>query len=253
MARVDEWARDPAVLGVVMVGSKSRGHGDELSDDDLEVLYTDEAHALIPPAKCIEVLIEGEGDSRRLVYDAELTTLAELQRKPASPHDLDHWPYEKALVLFDRDGATADAVKAAARMDDDFRQKRLVHSTIDAWIAPYRAAKTARRGFDGAAHLVVARGAKALSRLLFALEWRWTPLDHWLEPELGTLSDPARVGPLVVKALANGTHGPLEEGLRRLEERLYAEGVPPRDTWRDLFLELIHWTRAEERSIHGLY
>ncbi len=43
-ARLDQCQAQPEVLGVVfLVGSKSRGHADELSDEDLEVLLTDEA------------------------------------------------------------------------------------------------------------------------------------------------------------------------------------------------------------------
>jgi predicted nucleotidyltransferase len=39
-ARVEAWAADPDVLGVLLVGSKARGHEDNRSDDDLEVLLT---------------------------------------------------------------------------------------------------------------------------------------------------------------------------------------------------------------------
>ena len=49
-ARLEEWKAQPGVLGVVLVGSKSRGHNDELSDDDLEVLLTDEAFAQLAPS-----------------------------------------------------------------------------------------------------------------------------------------------------------------------------------------------------------
>ena len=41
--RVAQWADDPGVLGVLLVGSRSRGHADDLSDDDLEVIVTDKA------------------------------------------------------------------------------------------------------------------------------------------------------------------------------------------------------------------
>ncbi len=48
-ARVAEWQSQPDVLGIVLVGSKSRGHADALSDDDLEVLLTDTAFAQRAP------------------------------------------------------------------------------------------------------------------------------------------------------------------------------------------------------------
>ena len=89
--------------------------------------------------------------------------------------------------------------------------------------------------------------------MIFALEWRWVPLDHWWEAELRTLDDPAAVGPLLVEALVESTPAPLQEALARLEDRLYAEGVPHPAGRRDLFLELIHPSQAEERAIHGLH
>jgi len=251
--QVSRWSEQPEVLGVVLVGSKSHAHADELSDDDLEVLLTDEAFSRLAPKDCLELLIEGEGEARKLIYDAQLTTLTDLRRKAGSPFDLDHWPYRGAKVLFDRDGQVTAAVEAAARMDPDFRARRLQHATIDAWVAVYRADRTLRRGFEGAAHLLVARGARALARVAFALEWRWVPLDHWLEAELRTLQDPDQAGPAIVEALVNGTPALLKDALTRLEDRLYSEGVPRSAGRRDLFLELIHPTRAEERAIHGLH
>jgi hypothetical protein len=129
---------------------------------------------------------------------------------------------------------------------------RLQHATIDAWIAPHRARKTARRKFEAASNLLVARGAKALARVLFALEWRWVPMDHWLEPELKTLDDPAQAGARLVEALRSGQPDPLIEALNALEDRLFAEGVARAAGRRDLFMELIHPSRAAERAIHGV-
>jgi hypothetical protein len=251
--RLEEWRAQPEVLGVVLVGSKSRGHNDDLSDDDLEVLLTDQAFARLAPADCGEVLIEGEGASRRIIFDTQYTTLTDLVRKAGSTHDLDHWPYERAPVLWDRDGRIRVAVEQAGRMDAEFRRLRLLHATIDAWVAPRRAAKTIRRGADGAGRLLIARGARALLRVLFALEGRWVPLDHWVEAELRTLDDPTGAGPRLLDALLRGEPAPLEVALNGLEDRLAAEGVPRPDGRLALFYELIHPERAAERAIHSSY
>jgi hypothetical protein len=137
-------------------------------------------------------------------------------------------------------------------MDPAFRRRRLAHATIDAWVVPHRAAKTRRRGFEAATRLLVARGARALVRVLFALEGRWTPLEHWLEPELASLADPADAAPLVLEALREARIEALEQALARLEEPLAAEGVARPAGRRDLFLQLIHASNAAERAIHGL-
>lgn len=251
-ARVDEWRRDENVVGVVHVGSKSRGHGDGLSDDDLEVVLAPEAHARRAPADCIEYVFEGGPDARRLIYDAQYVSLPYLAAKRHSPQDLDRWPYERAVVLFDRDGRTTEAVRAAGAMGEDFRRARLRHATVDAGIAAKRAAKTLARGMEGAGRLLVARGAKALARVVFALEGRWVPLDHWLEAELKTLADEARAGDDLIAALREGSPEPLTRALARLEDRLFAEGVPRAANRAGLFFELIHPSRAEERAVHGL-
>jgi hypothetical protein len=250
--QLERWSQRPEVLGVLLVGSKSRGHADAFSDDDLEVLLAEEAFAELAPESCGELHFEGEGPGRRLVWDAQYTALADLERKAGSAQDLDHWPYERAVVLLDRDGRVERAVRAAGRMDQEFRRLRLLHATVDAWIASARAAKTLRRGFEGAGRQLVARGAKALARLLFALEGRWVPLDHWLEKELATLEDPAQAGPALVEALVRGAPAPLEAALGRLEERLAAEGVPRPAERRTLFFRLVHPARAGERAVHGL-
>jgi predicted nucleotidyltransferase len=252
-ARVAEWSAQPEVVGVVLVGSRSRGHSDKLSDDDLEVYLTDEGFSRLAPTECLEVLVEGEGPERKLIYDTQYTSLTDLRRKALSPHDLDRWPYERAPILFDRDGSITEAVEAAGRMDPDFRHKRLLYGTIDSWVAPYRAAKALKRDQQAAARILVARGAKALSRVIFALEWRWVPLDHWLEAELRTLEDPDGAAPDLVRALVDTDPDALTSALTKLEDRLASEGVPRPAGRRDLFFELIHPSRAEEFAIFGLH
>lgn len=252
-ARLAQWKEQPGVLGVLLVGSKSRRHNDALSDDDLEVLLTDEAFAKLEPADCGEFYTEGEDSDRHIIYDTQYTSLTSLEQKLSSPHDLDHWPYEKAVTLFDRDGRVSATVTALGRMDADFRHKRLLHSTIDTSVAAGRATKTLRREMEVAGRLIIARGARALSRLLFALEERWVPLDHWLEAELRTLQDPTGAGPLLLEAVRNGSPAPLSEALRGLEDILASQGVPRPAERLSLFYELLHFSRAEERAIHGLY
>jgi hypothetical protein len=252
--RLEEWKANPDILGVLLVGSKSRGHNDGLSDDDLEVLFTDEAYQKFTPLEVSERLMADDA-LPRLIYDTQYLPLSDLARKAHSPFDLDRWPYERAVVLFDRDGhSVADAVKAVGVMSADFRQKRLLHATIDAWIVPGRAAKTIQRGNLAAARLITARGAKALCRLVFALEGRWVPLDHWLENELRTLADSYNVAPLIVELLNTGDPALVRTALERLESRLTEEGIPAGlAERRDLFFELVHPARAVERGIHGLY
>jgi hypothetical protein len=250
--RIAEWASQPEVLGVLLVGSRSRGHPDALSDDDLEVILTDDVAARLSPAQCSDVLIEGERPNRRIIYDAQYLGISALSAKEHSTFDLDHWPYEQARVLYDRDGQLDDVVSRLARMDPDFRSKRLRHATIDAAVPIYRVEKCLKRGQTASAKLLVVRGARALARLAFALEWRWVPLDHWLEPELRTLRDEHGVARCIVDALETLDVGHIQAGLGLLEEPLASEGVPRPAERNGLFMEIIHPSKVEERAIHGL-
>ena len=250
--RVEEWAADPEVLGVLLVGSRSRGHSDELSDDDLEVILTDKAAARLSPPECSDLLIEGERPNRRIIYDAQYLSISALKAKERSTFDLDHWPYERAKVLFDRNGSLPELVSGLGQMDRDFRAKRLRHSTIDASIPVYRVGKCLKRGQTASAHLLVVRGARALTRIVFALESRWVPLDHWLEPELRTLQNETGLTPHIVDALVTLDVAHIQTGLSLLEDRLAAEGVPGPTERNDLFMELIHPDNVEERAVHGL-
>ena len=252
-AQVEAWAADPDVLGVLLVGSKSRGHEDARSDDDLEVLLTEAAFARLQPADCHALRIEGEGGARRILYDAQLTTLADLEHKRETPFDLDHWPYERARVVFARDPRVRKAVEAAGRMDPGFRRARLAHATVAAYFLPRRAIKTRERGFEAAVTMLTAHAARALIRVLFALESRWTPLDHWLEREIASLEDLGRAGELVLDALRDRRPEPLIEALDRLEDRLAEEGIARPAGRIALFLELIHPSRAEERVRHAVH
>jgi len=251
-AKLEEWKRDPDVVGVILVGSKTRGFHDELSDDDLEVLLEESAYARLAPTECIALGYEGEGDTKRLAYDAQLTSLADLVRKRTSPIDLDRWPYERAIVLYDPSGRVAEAVVAAGRMDPEFRATRLKHAMLDAAIAARRAEKTLRRGYEGAARMLLARSARALVRIAFALEHRWVPLDHWLERELETLPDPEHVGPAALEVMVTPKPEIVFAALERLQPQLAEAGVPGAEGRLQLFLELIHPSHAAERAIHAV-
>jgi hypothetical protein len=168
--------------------------------------------------------------------------------------DLDHWPYERARVLFDRHGDVAPAVAAAGRMDPGFRVARLRHGVLDTWIAMRRARKSRDRRYPVAVRALVARGCRALARVVFALEHRWVPLDHWLEAELRTLADPSGVTPRLQEAWLAGHPEALDAALTGLAATLEAEGVPAGiEPIRALFFELIHRSNAAERAVHGIF
>lgn len=253
-SRLGEWAADTSVLGVLHVGSKARGYVDELSDDDLEVVLTPKAYARLGKLDCFEYRFGGPRGARRQVYDAHYISPAVLARKARSPHDLDHWPYEQAVVLHDRDGSVARSVHRVRRMAPGFRERRLLHASVDAWLAVARARKMERRGGPPVAkRLVIARGAKAVARLIYGLDWRWVPFDYSLESELRGLGDSTGAAKTLVHAVARDSAELLGEALDRLEDRLREEGVPRSWGRFDLFCKLLHHSGWREREVLGLF
>ncbi|NOT33242.1 MAG: DUF4037 domain-containing protein [Candidatus Eisenbacteria bacterium] len=252
LERMQRWRDDPDVIGIVQVGSRTRGLGDATSDDDLEVLLSPDAFARLEPAACHEFVVEGEGAARRVIYDAQLTCLAEYRRKLESSHDLDHWPYERAVVHHDTSGEIAGAVQALAAMPESFRRARIRHAAIDAWASLHRAQKTRARGLEASARLVLDRAVRALSRIAFALEDRWVPLEHWWESELGSLADPHGLAPRLMRGVTESDSKPLFEALEALAAPLEHWGVPPDLLGRRaLFLTLIHVSNVDERARHA--
>jgi hypothetical protein len=250
LKRVQVWRNESAVKGVVLVGSKAIGYSDERSDDDLYVYLDDLSFSQLNERDYVEVLIDPI--SRKVVYDAEYNTVGHLQLKAQSWRDEDHWLFERAAILFDADGTVTAGVNAAWRMPSSFRKARLAHGTLDAHIAMTRLEKTQARGFTAAAALLTARGARALARILFALEWRWVPLDHWLEPELMTLENSRNAANELLAALRSRDPRHIGLALDTLDDRLVSEGIPSKESRQRLLFDLLHPARAHERSIHGL-
>jgi hypothetical protein len=138
-------------------------------------------------------------------------------------------------------------------MDGDFRAARLRHAALDAWIAVRRTEKSGSRDVPHGLRLLAGRGARALSRIVFALERRWVPLDHWFDAEVATLDDAAGVRPFLLEAIATTRVEPVRAALEALAGPLEAEGFPADRAGRgDLFLRLVHPSNAEERARHAL-
>ena len=247
VTRMREQAEELGVVSVVLVGSKSRGFGDHRSDDDVEVFLTDAMYLRRAPSACVEQHFAGE----KLMCDVRYLPLEHVQWKRASLLDTDHWPYERAQVLLDHDGIMRKTVEVLGCMGSTFRKKRIIYSTVSTTIAIGKACKALQRGCEAAGRMTVARGAKALSRILFALEWRWVPPDHWLEQDAKTLSDPARAVPVLMEALKTGDPLVLRKALEQLEET-FPSDVPGREARASHYVEIVHAGQVGERALHLL-
>jgi hypothetical protein len=137
-------------------------------------------------------------------------------------------------------------------MDPEFRELRIRHGLLDVILAADRARTCEARGQVVESRLILGRGTRALSRVLFALEWRWVPLDQWLTFGLSTLQDQANCTRLVVDVLEELSWRPLLEAERRL--RAVLPDVLPSLGWdrQSLWSALRGSGAREQRSTHGL-
>src|SRR5439155_1263965 len=130
---------------------------------------------------------------------------------------------------------------------------RIRNGAVDGWVATRRLQKTLSRGAPVAIRLLATRAVRAIARVVFALEGRWVPLDHWFDAELGTLTDAAGALPHLRAGLEDTDPAPFEVALNALAPALEPWGVPSGlEGRRQLFLELVHPSRAAERRVHGI-
>ena len=252
IALIDTLAQCPAVGAILLRGSVSLGIYDDASDDDLEVVLSasggyDDAHgdrrlALVWPRS-------GKGG---IVCDAFLTTADELAARASSALDVDRWPYRQAKILHARDPAVLHALERVASMPDSYRTARLRHGVLDITLACERGRRCEQRGQNVEGLLVAVRGARALARVLFALEWQWVPLDHWFTFGLSRLSDPAGCADLCREALETGSVAPLVNAAARLRGYLSQEEGSSGWTHTELLSLIRRPDGRRERSIHGL-
>jgi hypothetical protein len=173
-AFVELAAADPAVVGLVLTGS--RAHDDmitEHSDHDLYVVLADGATS---------DLIRFTGH-RTPELDLVIISLADFRR--AGMPGFERYALARARVVLDRlDGGIAHILAAKARLDADeaFRDSG---EWLDAYAnSLYRSVKNDRDGHPLAARLDAAESIRFLLELLFAMDHRPRPYNKYLEWEL---------------------------------------------------------------------
>ncbi|MFE7834683.1 hypothetical protein ACFU53_00970 [Streptomyces sp. NPDC057474] len=173
-AFVELAAADPAVLGLVLKGSRAHeGMTTEYSDHDLYVVLADGATT---------DLTRFTGH-RTPELDLVLLSLDEF--RAAGMPGFERYALARALVVLDRlDGGIARILADKARLDaeDAFRE---AGACLDAYAnSLYRSVKNDRDGQALAARLDAADSVRSLLETLFALDRRPRPYNKYLEWEL---------------------------------------------------------------------
>jgi hypothetical protein len=247
---VEGLCSDPLVDVILLKGSASLGIDYAGMDDDLEIVLNRAHPAAIGDFRRLALVCPGQGKGG-IVCDATLTTSAALERRTHVDVDSERWPYEQARVLYALSTTTVSCVRALASMSSTFRDARLRHGYVDIQLAIYRGRQCQRDGRALERSVLAMRGAKALARTLFAIEWRWVPLDHWLSTSLLTLLDPSNCVSCLEHTIMQCSIEPLAVASDRLDS--FLPSLLPSHVWsRDNLAQLAKSGGRRERLRHGL-
>ena len=248
-ALVDRLALRDDVDAILLRGSVALGVYDDASDDDLEVVV---GGSVDPPDERRLALVWPGAGKGGIVCDAFLTSVDELAARAHSALDVIRWPYRQARILHVRDPAVLEPLERVASMPAGYRAARMRHGLVDIALASERGRRCERRGQDAERVILVVRGARALARVIFALEWQWVPLDHWFTFGLSRLSDPSDCAGLCRDALATTSVEPLVEAASRLREHLRIVEASTGWGHDELLSAIRRPERGRERAVHGL-
>jgi len=185
------------VIGIYVVGSATRPHRDEYSDYDIEVIVEDDVYERLPDdERQVFFFKERESeDAPRIVdYEFYLIPWSDFSGLTESTHDLFHYPYQHAAILYDPQGRLAPVIERLAELPDDVRRERM---TIHYLEFLYRLGRARKTGFRGGPALnltlLSADAVRSLVKLLFLVKGSWPATAHWSDQELRLLGIPDRL------------------------------------------------------------
>lgn len=176
---MEDYGTEKSVLGVIQVGSTAKGYDDELSDVDLEVIVTEERYAVLEKS-----FQKFEHTDR---HDLIFTTVARLKNIINSERDEDHWNYEKSIVLLDRTGTVGKILEEITRYNRDSRIIRLKRYYLGYWNDTLSCFSCLKHKNDWGLRIYAALAIQELVRLLFNLNYQWSPRLQWAFRELRLL------------------------------------------------------------------
>ncbi len=168
---------DPAILGLVLTGSRGKGFGTEASDYDVLVVVRDMD---LGPFRM------RYGEEMPPGIDWRATTLDEFEAYASwgSASAWDRYSFAHAAVLVDKTGRIRRMVDEKGSVPEEHRRP-IVRSALDAYInGVYRSLKCLRNRNQLGALLEAADSIGHALTVIFALEGRLRPYHGYLEREL---------------------------------------------------------------------
>lgn len=227
-ARLDEliapYLEKPWVRGMYLVGSAARPYRDEISDFDIEIAVEDAAFVDIPLSERHVFEID-LGPPRRVKHEFLLRSWSELESLAQSTRDVDHTPFQHAMIVHDPLGEVAALFEKLSILPDMVREERCRVHYVELMSAVGRSAKCFERGDTVNTRYVVSDGVAAFLKLVFLARGRWPPLRHWARNELDLLES----GGTAVEAIERAQTAPDGDTMKNLaalaREALAAGGL----------------------------
>jgi hypothetical protein len=178
------------VIGAYLVGSATRPHRDEFSDDDIEIIVEDEAYARTPDEERHVYVLRSE-DPPIVDHEFYLIPWSDFACLAESSHDLFHYPYQHAQILFDPQGRLASQIERLRRLPEIVRRERLIVHYLGTLYALAKLRKVQSRG-SCPVNLAIVRGEalRSMTKCLFLLHRVWPATPHWTMEELRLLGLP---------------------------------------------------------------
>ena len=176
---LQDYCVEDSVLAAIQIGSIAKGYDDESSDVDLEVIVTEEKYAAIE--KSFQKFIHTDR------YDLIFMTIARLQNTANSERDEDHWNYQDAVVLLDKTGGIERILKDITRYDAGSRVARLKKHYLAYWNNTLGSFSCLKHKNEWGSKIYAALAIQELIRLLFNINYRWSPRLQWASKELPLL------------------------------------------------------------------
>lgn len=181
---LQDYCAGDSVLAAIQLGSTVKGYDDDSSDVDLEVIVTEEKWAAIE--KSFQKFIHTDK------YDLIFTTIARLQNTANSERDEDHWNYQDAVVRLDKTNRVEKILKDITRYNAGSRVARLKRYYLGYWNNTLGSFSCLKHKNDWGAKIYAALAIQELIRLLFNLNYRWSPRLQWAFKELPSLEKKPR-------------------------------------------------------------
>ena len=176
-ALIAEATADPAVIGLVLTGSRALGATDSDSDYDVVFVVTDDALARYEETKTFPAhgaTLPASVSTKDMWNEAPRS----LQLETIVAWMLPTWT--EARILYDRNGKT-ERILAPLRLMSAVRAQRAVVGFYNDYLNGFfRSLKCWRRGNTLGGRLEAAQSTDSLLNMLFALEQRWRPYSSRL-------------------------------------------------------------------------